>query len=31
MSKRVFMLFPNFKEKAVTFSYDDGVIYDKNL
>lgn len=31
MSKRVFMLFPNFKEKAVTFSYDDGVIYDKKL
>lgn len=31
MNNRAFMCFPNFKEKAVTFSYDDGVIYDKKL
>ena len=31
MSKRNFMLFPNFKEKAVTLSYDDGVRQDKKL
>ncbi len=28
---RAFMCFPLFKEKAVTLSYDDGVIYDKKL
>ncbi|MBR2926006.1 MAG: polysaccharide deacetylase family protein [Clostridia bacterium] len=27
----VFMRFPNFLSKAVTLSYDDGVIYDKKL
>lgn len=31
MIKRSFMCFPSFKEKAVTFSYDDGVIFDKRL
>ena len=25
------MLFPNFKTKALTFSYDDNVVYDKRL
>ena len=30
MSRR-FMCFPGFKEKAVTFSYDDGVRQDKRL
>ena len=31
MKVRTYMCFPDFKEKAVTFSYDDGVIYDKRL
>lgn len=31
MKKRTFMCFPDFKEKALTFSYDDGVIFDKRL
>ena len=31
MLKRSFMCFPSFKEKAVTFSYDDGVQQDKRL
>lgn len=31
MATRTFLCFPEFKEKAVTFSYDDGVIYDKRL
>ena len=31
MSKRNFMLFPNFCQKAVTLSYDDGVRQDKKL
>lgn len=31
MNKRPFMCFPFFKDKALTFSYDDGVIYDKRL
>ncbi len=26
-----FLLFPDFKDKALTLSYDDGVIYDKKL
>lgn len=26
-----FMRFPGFKDKAVTLSYDDGVVYDKRL
>lgn len=26
-----FLRFPNFKDKAVTLSYDDGVIYDEKL
>ena len=26
-----YLRFPSFKQKAVTFSYDDGVIYDKTL
>ena len=26
-----FLVFPDFKEKALTLSYDDGVIYDKKL
>ena len=26
-----FMLFPEFRKKALTLSYDDGVIYDKRL
>ena len=26
-----FLRFPNFRKKAVTLSYDDGVIYDKRL
>jgi len=25
------LLYPNFKSKAVTFSYDDGVIQDRRL
>lgn len=29
--KYVFLRFPNFKRKAVTLSYDDGVIYDQKL
>ena len=31
MRNRAFLCFPFFKEKALTFSYDDGVIYDKKL
>ena len=31
MSKRNFMLFPGFCQKAVTLSYDDGVRQDKKL
>ncbi len=31
MATRTFLCFPEFKEKAVTFSYDDGVIYDPRL
>ena len=31
MKNRAFLRFPFFKEKALTFSYDDGVIYDKKL
>ena len=31
MSKRTFLRFPFFKEKALTLSYDDGVIFDKRL
>ena len=31
MKKRTFLRFPNFIIKAVTLSYDDGVIYDKKL
>lgn len=30
-SKRSFLLFPGFKDKAVTLSYDDGTIFDKEL
>ena len=30
MTKK-FMRWPKFKEKALTLSYDDGVIYDKKL
>ena len=26
-----FMRFPNFRKKALTLSYDDGVIYDEKL
>ena len=26
-----FLRFPNFKDKCVTLSYDDGLIYDKKL
>jgi hypothetical protein len=26
-----FLVFPDFKEKALTLSYDDGVVYDKKL
>ena len=26
-----FLIFPNFKDKCVTLSYDDGLIYDKKL
>lgn len=29
--KYVFMRFPKFKDKAVTLSYDDAVVYDKRL
>ena len=29
--KRSFLRFPDFKRKAVTLSYDDGVRYDENL
>lgn len=29
--KRIFLQFPDFKDKAVTLSYDDGVIYDRRL
>ena len=29
--KYSFMRFPNFRDKAVTLSYDDGVIYDERL
>ncbi len=29
--KYIFMRFPAFKSKAVTLSYDDGVVYDKML
>lgn len=28
---RIFMRFPDFKRKAVTLSYDDGVIFDEQL
>ena len=28
---RTFMRWPNFKRKAVTLSYDDGIVYDKRL
>lgn len=31
MGKRTFLRFPFFKEKVLTFSYDDGVIFDKRL
>lgn len=31
MDRRTFLCFPDFKEKALTFSYDDGVIFDKKL
>lgn len=31
MVKRTLMCFPDFKEKCVTLSYDDAVIYDKRL
>ena len=31
MNRRTFLCFPEFKEKALTLSYDDGVIYDKRL
>ena len=27
----IFLLFPDFKSKAVTLSYDDGVVHDKKL
>lgn len=30
-SKRSFLLFPEFKNKAVTLSYDDGTVCDKEL
>ena len=31
MKNRTFMCFPSFKDKALTFSYDDGIIFDKRL
>lgn len=31
MKNTSFMRFPNFKRKALTLSYDDGVVYDKRL
>lgn len=31
MSNRIFMRFPNFRNKALTLSYDDGVRQDKRL
>ena len=31
MSKRQYLCFPNFKKKAITFSYDDGIIFDLQL
>jgi hypothetical protein len=31
VKKYVFLRFPDFKDKAVTLSYDDGVVYDKKL
>ena len=31
MKKRCFLLFPNFLDKAVTLSYDDGVRQDIRL
>ena len=31
MNKRLFMRFPSFKDKALTLSYDDGTIYDRQL
>ena len=31
MSNRIFLRFPNFKDKALTLSYDDGVRQDKRL
>lgn len=31
MKKRIFLRFPYFKEKALTLSYDDGVVFDKKL
>lgn len=30
-NKRIHMRFPGFKMKALTFSYDDGVIFDRKL
>ena len=31
MNNSIFMRFPNFKRKALTLSYDDGVVFDKKL
>ena len=31
MSNRIFLRFPDFKDKALTLSYDDGVRQDKRL
>lgn len=31
MNRRTYLCFPDFKEKALTFSYDDGVVFDKRL
>ena len=31
VKRLTFLRFPDYKDKAVTLSYDDGVVYDKKL